>query len=590
MSTVAGQSACEQEGMDDSLLSSRVEKNTNSVGSDSSKLFKESGLKSNPKLLPSSASEPQKKMSGSFSLKFSKRRLRFKGSLKKGESATDPEISSQMKEVNSANDRSKHNSFGEERSIGSPGSSCEDECFADASAKSLGSSEHFGTDSVGSEEKKKFFNQLKKFNPDLKWLPFNSDKRNTECALCVSNAAEKLDAINKSLVEIGETVSDSKVSAFTEISDIRKSLLKVKLESEMRFETQSVMLIAIFVRLLRIRLEAEIAAYMVLLLGWILLMYRHRDYFLNAQSNQAKGLEKDEKVEDESDSDKPKVEQKAAKAADKRGMKFNFLEDSGISFSVVYDMLSEEEKQIFKNLKLTFQSQIKKTTKLNRSEPFTLPDDFNILRYLQADKFDIKPACERLISTVCWRQANHIDDLPENPPPEIDTYRTYRSCVVIGRDRYDQPIHVERVGRFFGSSEVPRALSIAQWLRCYSYEMAELFKEFRQASIDSGKVVHKRVYIGDLKGIRFSAIKKLNFMTTLKNEVEVHFPEIAGPIILINAPAFLARVWSMVSKALDPAVVGKIRIFPGIPTQFLIEQYGRDLIPVEYGGTNPIQF
>uniref|UniRef100_A0A7S3LMA7 CRAL-TRIO domain-containing protein n=1 Tax=Aplanochytrium stocchinoi TaxID=215587 RepID=A0A7S3LMA7_9STRA len=544
--------------------------------------------------------DSQKKISGRFSLRVGKKKLRFKGSLHRKNTKSDNQ-NPLSPYTNNSDSTFESDSTSFEDPTGTDSSlnrnaSCDDQ-FADAQSKSKPSDipntieRAVSRSSVGSEsersneEKKKFFNHFKSFNPDLKWLPFNHDKRNpVECSLCSSNSTARIENINKNLEKALLHVSKSKEDATNQFDSVNKKLLNMKVEADVRFATEFTMLIIIIAQVIPLLWEAKVAVISLALSYWSKRMYQMRTYFLPAETNSTATT-----------TDVPVTEIAAEKeerkqVVDNRGMKFNFLQGAGISFKGVYDVLEENQKERFQLFRNEFKLKLDKCNQLNRNEPFEMPDNFNMLRYLQADKYDVKLATDRLVSTVCWRQANAIDKLPDHPPPEIATYRMYRSCVVIGRNKDHQPIHVERIGKFFGSPDVPKALSIAQWLRCYSYEMAELFKQFRQASIDSGTVIHKRVYIGDLKGVRFSAIKKLNFMTTLKNEVEVHFPEIAGPIILINAPSFLARIWSMVSKALDPAVVEKIKIFPGIPTEFFIERFGREQIPIEYGGTNPIEF
>ena len=94
-------------------------------------------------------------------------------------------------------------------------------------------------------------------------------------------------------------------------------------------------------------------------------------------------------------------------------------------------------------------------------------------------------------------------------------------------------------------------------------------------------------YVGDLAGVRFfPAMAAIPLLKSCTEVVEVHFPESAGIIFLINASAIAAKLYPMVKRFLDPAVASKIQIHAGIPTDVLLQTIPSQLLPVEYGGTS----
>ena len=94
--------------------------------------------------------------------------------------------------------------------------------------------------------------------------------------------------------------------------------------------------------------------------------------------------------------------------------------------------------------------------------------------------------------------------------------------------------------------------------------------------------------MGDVKGIKYmAAYRTMSFIRMLSKEVEVNFPEIAGPIFIVNAPGFICTLWKIMRRFLDPTVAAKISIHGNIPKTILAEKIGIDVLPEEFGGTSP---
>ena len=95
--------------------------------------------------------------------------------------------------------------------------------------------------------------------------------------------------------------------------------------------------------------------------------------------------------------------------------------------------------------------------------------------------------------------------------------------------------------------------------------------------------------MGDLEGaagiLRHlgTVIPLLKFLTT---EVEAHFPEIVGHIILFNAPRIVSSIFPMIKAFMDPITAAKVEIYSGVPTERLLAILPSSAIPTEYGGTS----
>lgn len=146
---------------------------------------------------------------------------------------------------------------------------------------------------------------------------------------------------------------------------------------------------------------------------------------------------------------------------------------------------------------------------------------------------------------------------------------------------------VERLGEFLADDSLVNGICFKLWLLCYSYDICRIFHDFREASIKENKFLHRISFVGCLKKISyFSAFKKIGFLRNMTKGVEMHFPEVAGPIYLVNAPSVVTGLWSMVKKFLDPDTASKVSIASNIPEDKVIALIGSDILPEEFGGTN----
>lgn len=269
------------------------------------------------------------------------------------------------------------------------------------------------------------------------------------------------------------------------------------------------------------------------------------------------------------------------------GMSFNYLQDSGVPFSKTFEELTILQQQSFLKFKESFSVALEQCTLIDKSTRYDIPDDFNLLRFLQADKYKMKLAEKRLLKTIEFRQRSRCIDYPQMIPRDMHIYRKLRPRVTLGHDQLNRLVIYENVGAFFGNKLVPKGLSTHSWIKCYAYECQEYFKEFRKSSIQAGKAVHKFVFIADCKKCKFSNVRKLSLISTLK-ALEEHVPEIVGQIYVINTPSFAPMAWKFVSKILDPVVAAKIKILGSDQCKVLNRELGKDVVPVAYKGENAI--
>ena len=92
------------------------------------------------------------------------------------------------------------------------------------------------------------------------------------------------------------------------------------------------------------------------------------------------------------------------------------------------------------------------------------------------------------------------------------------------------------------------------------------------------------VFCGDLGGLlSLGAVRRVMgavpLITALAKRVESHYPEIAGPIILFNTGAVIAKAFQWVRPMLDPVTMEKVELHAGVPTERFLELMPAAVLP-----------
>jgi hypothetical protein len=210
-----------------------------------------------------------------------------------------------------------------------------------------------------------------------------------------------------------------------------------------------------------------------------------------------------------------------------------------------------------------------------------------------ADQFNVCFACKRLAETVVWMQRGGV--LLQRQllfrPKHLETYHKCRKRHFLGLDRIKRPIYIERFGEFVSMlhSQEARSLTMEDWIACYLYEMQEFVSHFRNAAL-RGEYDWKVFYIIDCANIKFfNAMFVLpKLIMRLSKEVERHFPETVGASMIINVSNSVLSAWKVVKNMIDPSTVEKLTLHVGIPSDVLLQNIDREVLPTEYGGDRNI--
>jgi hypothetical protein len=226
--------------------------------------------------------------------------------------------------------------------------------------------------------------------------------------------------------------------------------------------------------------------------------------------------------------------------------------------------------------------------KLHAMSPAITPALFE--RYTAACGGDKKKALTRLKTTAEWRANNDIDTILISPVPRFKFIKTAYLHAVIGWTKDgSMPVVVEGMGAFkkaliqLAKDNITPAEMIQQFVFVLEWVLNDLTKD------KSGSFV--RIY--DLKGISLFDLadkQAIALGQQMMDLLEKYYPERMAMAFVVNTPSFFATAWKMVKPMLDPRTAQKIQVLSGTAHTYsaLSVIMEDDVIPVAYGGKNPI--
>jgi hypothetical protein len=166
--------------------------------------------------------------------------------------------------------------------------------------------------------------------------------------------------------------------------------------------------------------------------------------------------------------------------------------------------------------------------------------------------------------------------------------------IYAGTDYNNRPVVFERLGEFFSSGNCHQATD-DEWIESYLYFLDSHFAKMRESAIASGEPISKIVFYADFAGVVTSILNRqiwsvIPLLQKIVNTVECHYPEIVDTITLFNVPWVASALWSNVQGFLNPATAAKVEIFPGVPLERFCEVMSESVVPLEYGGTNEMEY
>ncbi|VEU22402.1 DEKNAAC103445 [Brettanomyces naardenensis] len=215
-------------------------------------------------------------------------------------------------------------------------------------------------------------------------------------------------------------------------------------------------------------------------------------------------------------------------------------------------------------------------------------DDFTMLRFLRARKFDVMLAKKMFVDCEKWRKEfgtnTILTDFHYTEKPIVAKYypQYYHKTDKDGRPCYYEELGAVNITEMYKITDEDRMLRNLVW----EYEA---FVKYRlpACSRKAGSLVETSCTVLDLKGISISSVYQvISYVRAASNVGQNFYPERMGRFYLINAPFGFPTAFRIFKPFLDPVTVAKISILGSNYQDELLKQIPAQNLPAKFGGAS----
>lgn len=245
-----------------------------------------------------------------------------------------------------------------------------------------------------------------------------------------------------------------------------------------------------------------------------------------------------------------------------------------------YD-LSELQFQNF----VTFKQNLIKDKILTNFDRY---DDYYLLKFLRARKFDLEKTMKMFKKFLEWRKKEDVDNIERNFKftEQLEVKKIYPHGYH-KIDKLGRPIYIELISKI----DLKKLFSITTEKRLIQYYIQEyervMHYRFKACSKLKGEVVDQSFTILDLEGIGVTAMigktkKFLQIATTIGQD---YYPENLGGMFIVNISGLFSVLWGMVKGFIDEKTKKKIQVEKKDYKNKLLEIVDEENLPTFFGGT-----
>lgn len=213
-------------------------------------------------------------------------------------------------------------------------------------------------------------------------------------------------------------------------------------------------------------------------------------------------------------------------------------------------------------------------------------DDYFLLRYLRARKFNLDNTKLMMDNMFKWRETNDVDNIHQLVFEEKDQVQKYYPHNYHKIDKVGRVIYIERLGQFkpkelFEISTEERMIK----QNIQSYESIINFR-YPCTSAMHGRRIETSLNILDLKGVSLSLVNKriYGLIQTASKISQDYYPEIMGAMYIVNAPMLFTGIWAVCRSFIDEKTRAKIHIKGSKYEKDLLELVDEESLPDFLGG------
>lgn len=245
------------------------------------------------------------------------------------------------------------------------------------------------------------------------------------------------------------------------------------------------------------------------------------------------------------------------------------------------DDCSEAQKQVLQE----FKNYIKEDLKI--TDPTY--DDWYLLRFCRARKFEKEKVYLMFRNFINWRKEVNIDEIPKLNYPNLNKIQELYRHGYVNTDKKGRPVYIEQNG-IVNPEDVFKLFNndMDLMMKYYILSYERLIHVILPAcSKAAGKRIEQTCTILDVKGISISKLLSDDFKKFLKMTVSIaqdYYPELMGNMYIVNAPLSFRILWAFVSPFIDPKTKTKIKILGSDYIKALKEEIDINNIPTFLGG------
>ena len=218
-------------------------------------------------------------------------------------------------------------------------------------------------------------------------------------------------------------------------------------------------------------------------------------------------------------------------------------------------------------------------------------DDWYLLRFCRARKFDLPKVILMFTNFINWRKEKDIDNgMEKNFTAIYDTAKKEWEHGYYGVSRDGFPVYIER----YANTDIDYILKTfsEEQLKAYFSNTFETMLHciWPECSKAAGRRIDRNITILDVKGFGVMRMTKsdtrafLNMATTVAQDF---YPECQGKMFIVNTGWSFSALWAIVKIWLDEKTKKKISVLGSSYMKEITKYVDASQLPQSLGGDNP---
>ena len=213
-------------------------------------------------------------------------------------------------------------------------------------------------------------------------------------------------------------------------------------------------------------------------------------------------------------------------------------------------------------------------------------DDYYLLKFCRARKFDLEKAIKMFKKFLSWRKENEVDEIENLYLKEFDDILKYYPHGYHKVDKQGHPIYYQIISKL-NTEKLFSIISSENLLKYFiqTYEITMKYK-FKACSKAKGELIEESCVILDIEGIGITDLfgKTRNFLNMATNLGQDYYPCNLAKMFLINTSKFFGVVYDIVKGLIDKKTREKIEILGNDYKEKLLEYIDPENLPTFLGG------